>query len=309
MLKPLVMAVVTGVVAFGCKTSAPRPAAAAPRSVDAGPAATADAVDTAAHSDATDPTDAATPVEPARGDKGSLPPPRFKDLPGWLGFATAPEADLKHGWTPQHPTAEVVVFSEDWGTAPKGTRLQAITREGQVALTFQGAAPHPYGCEDNTQVMATFDAQKRAAEGPVWLLPAEGHAEAETVAVVADPVQAGAKTRRWKVASLELVARRTEALKGVLEVRESAGGEVVAQLPFEKGYMEGADEEPLDLASENEIGLPYPLAAYRLSAEGPLVVVLQSAGYEGQSFRLLVQPRSGKPRFHEDSEGLYQCAF
>lgn len=309
------------VLISGCK--APTAPSAMPGAVDGGASAadTAAAPDTSLRGpidagavDATGhPSEAGLAAARAVADAGSsgaasLPARRFERIPGWVGFATASVDEARPGWIPQHPDAEVVAFSEAWEDVEPGAKLFAVTTGGLVELSYVSSGQHRYGCEENTLLMAGFDAKTKVPQGVVWLLP-EATRGASTVAIEALPITAGAARRSWKVAGLQFVARRlAERGKGLFELY-AKDGSVVDRFAFEKGYMGGAEDGPLDLVNEREIGVPRPIAAFRLSEQGPLVVVLNSHGYEGETFRFVVAPDGGRPEILDDFEGLYFCAF
>lgn len=243
--------------------------------------------------------DAGTAAEPSPGE----------DVRGWLGLATvAPSAKSEEGWSPSHPTAEVVI-PPDVFTARRGAWFVAVSPKGQTKITYTGQPPVPYGCDDNRAAFAAFDADGRFSEGAVWILPPEAASGATSVPVRPGKVMKGAgpSTRTWQVGPFELTAVRHAARRGVMTVRR--GTEQVTSFPFEKVVMEGAEVGPIDLGDPDEIGVPFPRWAFRFGEDGPMVVVLAQRGYEGQTFSLLKVTAGGEVSLEEQAYLLYQCAF
>lgn len=259
-------------------------------------------------SNAAGPTTEPAPAPALPPAPANLPPPQFKDLPGWLGFATVPkDAKPSLWWTPNHPSAKAVLFTDAWKDVPNRTRLLGLSVIGPTPLEFTGQSTEHYGCEDNTQSMAAFNAPSKLPEGPVWMLPSNQATGAASYPIEAGPVEKNANQRTWTVAGLEFVARKTAPMKGVLDVKD--GGKVVAQVEFSKGEMEGSEQKPIDLSSNDEIGVPIPVGAFLLGENSPMVIVLGSRSYEGQNFQLVVRPADAPAHVLGDTVGLYYCAF
>lgn len=233
-------------------------------------------------------------------------------LPGWIGFATTrPGASAKFGWSPVHREAGAVVFSwpfrSDWAGVAPGTVYRGITAHGTVGLRYLGTSDEPYGCDQNTQTMTAFGAGRRLPEGPVWVLPPDATVKPVPVPVVA--ARPGKNARAWTVGAMAIALRKTGELTALLRVTER--GHTVFEETVEKHFMAGADRSPVDLSGEREIGMPFPRAAFVLSAGGPRLVVFQQPGYEGHSFRSLFV-ENGQASFLEGerhSPHLYYCAF
>jgi hypothetical protein len=327
--------VLLGLLAAGCKKD-PAPAAAPPepaapaRPAPAEAPAHAGPAPAAPNAPATPPPgtlaaedagsggpDASVPAPAAK-----LPSPRWETLPGWIGFATVkPEAKVERFWTPAHPKAQVIAFSETWKGVPEGARVKLLSASGTQDGTYLGSSTEPYGCEGNTAEMAAFGADKPFPEGPVWVLPPDAQG-AESVPVREVPraelsadllKRAGAAkakdkdVRAFEVGGLTFVLAKTARLKGKLTLFHEGKAVTIEELG--KGDMEGTDASPLDLSSPDEVGVPQVIAAFRFGADGPLAVVLGSRSYEGQNFWLATRSGGEVKMTRDEGEYLYFCAF
>jgi hypothetical protein len=250
---------------------------------------------------------AAAPVAPAAAPPAptsdrKLPPGKFGGVPGWLGFTVQPADKRQFGWTPAHPNASVVLLkTEDWSeTVEEGTAVRLVAKEGNLPLTFSEASQIPYGCDKKPVTMAAFRTPHDLAEQVVWILP-ESHQAAAAL-----PVSAGAasKTQRTFTAGpLQVTVRLEGKDKGRLEVRRE--GAVLLSRPFARPKMEGADNAALDLTKDLEIGVPYPMAAFRIDPQLTLIV-LRALSHEGVHFEVLAL-RDKLESVGE--EYVYLCAF
>jgi hypothetical protein len=253
-------------------TPAPTPPPATPEPVDEGPAA---------------PT-------------AQLPAPRWKKLPGWLGFtALEPGAKPENDWTPAHPKARVVLFSQAWNDVPAGARVKLVGASGTTQEgTYLGTSTERYGCEQNTATLAAFSAPHPFPEGPVWVLPPD------TEGVQAVPVRdvplarltapmlklAGVskpqekEVRAYETGGLTFVLAKKGPRKGLMAVFD---GRPVGTVEFDKEEREGADASPMDLSNPHEVGVPRPLAAFRFGAKGPQAVVIGTSSGKDHTFWLL----------------------
>lgn len=261
---------------------------------------------------------APAPSVPPQAAPASLPAPRFEGLPGWLGHGTVKSSEEKNKfrWSPAQPHAQAVLFTPEWKDVKAGTKVTLLSTAGARPATYGGTAEHPYGCDGGAQTLASFRAEAPLPEGPVWVLP-EGSAagaealpvkevEARTLGVALPKGKKGKELRAFDAGGLGFLLTKTGKLKGQLSV--VLGGKTVATRKLEKGGMEGAPRDPLNLYGADEVGVPVPLAAFQLGSTGPTVVVLAQSGYEGENF--LVAVREGdKARLLEDEESLYLCAF
>lgn len=263
------------------------------------------------------PAPTAAPAAPAV----ALPRPKLQDVPGWLGFATVkPETEKpKYYWSPGHPSAQAVLFSEEWKAVPAGTKVTLLSAAGVQAGSYVETSEQHFGCEENHQTMAGFRASAPLPEGPVWILPGEGTPGAAVVPVKEVPADSLGLTqpkgkkltskdaRAFAAGDLGFLLTKTGRLKGLLTV--VLQGKRVASLPLEKGGMEGADTSPLKLSDDEEVGLALPLAAFQLGASGPFVVVLGLRGYEGHNFLFAVRRGDKVTLNQDDAQSLYYCAF
>ncbi|QRK10621.1 hypothetical protein JQX13_11345 [Archangium violaceum] len=258
---------------------------------------------------------------PARADKAPapLPEPRWKGLPGWLGFATVkPGEKHQQYWTPEHPDARAVLFSDLWNSVPKGTKVTLLSTAGVREGTYLGTSDVHYGCEENTATLAGFGATEPLPEGPVWVLPgsAEGAtslpvkevpASALGVSLPKGKTAASKEVRAFEAGGLGFLLTKTGKLRGQLTVYLK--GKRVAAKALAKGDMAGSEKAPLNLYDEKEVDVPRPLAAYRLGQTGPVVVVLGFRSYEGHHFMLAVRRGDKAELIQDDNESLYFCAF
>lgn len=311
--------VVLGLLAVGCNRDKPPAPEQAPS--DAPTQATGQTV----KEPTPPPSSAAGPETPdAATAAAKLPAPRWESLPGWLGFsAVKPDAKTESYWTPAHPKAQVVLFSEAWKDVPEGVRVKLVDAAGTAQEgTYLGTSTERYGCEENTATFAAFSAPSPFPEGPVWVLPADNAEGAQAVPVREVPAaelpadvlkragvaKARAKeVRAYEAGGLTFVLAKKGKLKGLMTV--FLEGQPVDKEELGKGEMEGADESPLDLFSPHEVGVPRPLGAFRFGADGPLSVVLGTRSYEGHNFWLATRRGTEAKVSRDDGESMYFCAF
>ena len=110
--------------------------------------------------------------------------------------------------------------------------------------------------------MVAFQGGYDFAEEAIWLLP-EGREGGKSLGVTAGP--SSDERREWKAGDFTIIAERTGPKQGNLRIARQ--GQDVYNQPFEKQIIDGAEDMPLDLQSDTEIGLPVPIAAFAL-AEG-----------------------------------------
>jgi hypothetical protein len=309
-----------GLLSVGCKKEDTPPAAPAQAPADSATQAAGQPVNEPAPPDA---GPAETPDAATAAPAAQLPAPRWETLPGWLGFtALAPDAKPENSWTPSHPKAQVVLFSEAWTNVPAGLRVKLVDASGTTQEgTYLGTSTERYGCEENTATFAAFNAPRPFPEGPVWVLPPEAEGaqavpvrEVPAAELPADVLKrAGVakpkakQVRAYEAGGLTFVLAKKGKLKGLMTVFQD--GEPVGKEELGKGDMEGADASPLELFSPHEVGVPRPLAAFRFGADGPLSVVLGSRSYEGHNFWLTTRRGTETKVSREDGEYIYFCAF
>ena len=115
------------------------------------------------------------------------------------------------------------------------------------------------------------------------------------------------EVRAYAADGFTFVLAKKGKLKGLMTA--FLEGQPVGKETLGKGEMEGADESPLNLYSPDEVGVPRPLGAFRLGADGPLAVVLGSRSYEGQGFWLATRRGTEAKLSRDDGEYIYFCAF
>lgn len=259
----------------------------------------------------------------AQGAKApaSLPEPRWQGLPGWLGFATVkPDVEQSRAyWTPRHPKAQVVLFTDMWKSVPEGTKVRLVSSAGPSEGAYLGTSDELYGCDGNTTTFAGFSSSKPLPEGPVWVLPPGDTEGLESLPVkevpansLGAPLPKGKKAaskdlRAYEAGGLGFLLTKTAKLRGQLTVL--LGGKKVGTDSMSKGEMEGSERTPLNLYDKDEVGVPRPEAAFQLGKEGPVVVVLGTRRYEGHLFTVAVRRGDKAELLNQDSEAPYFCAF
>jgi hypothetical protein len=258
----------------------------------------------------------------AQGAKApaALPEPRWQGLPGWLGFATVkPDAKTQAYWTPTHPKAQVVLFTDVWKSVPEGTKVRLVSSAGPSEGTYVGTSDELYGCDGNVATFAGFSSATPVPEGPVWVLPPGGTEGLTSLPVkevpasaLGTPLPKGKKAaskdvRAYEAGGLGFLLTKTGKLRGQLTVL--LGGKKAGTESMSKGEMAGSERSPLNLYDKDEVGVPRPEAAFQLGKEGPVVVVLGTRRYEGHVFTVAVRRGDKAELLHQDSESLYFCAF
>ncbi|WP_375768911.1 hypothetical protein NR798_45740 [Archangium gephyra] len=251
----------------------------------------------------------------------SLPEARWKGLPGWLGFATV-KPDVKtqaYYWTPMHPKAQVVLFTDVWKSVPEGTKVRLVSTAGPSEGTYLGTSDELYGCEGNVATFAGFSSSTPLPEGPVWVLPpggTEGLTSLPVKEVAASALgtplpkgktAASKDVRAYEAGGLGFLLTKTGKLRGQLTVL--LNGKKVGTDSMTKGDMAGSDTSPMNLYDKDEVGVTRPVAAFQLGKEGPGVVVLGTRRYEGHVFTVAVRRGDKAELLHQDTEALYFCAF
>ncbi|MBK7756676.1 MAG: hypothetical protein IPI35_09810 [Deltaproteobacteria bacterium] len=247
------------------------------------------------------PEEAAKP-SPSEQD-AMMPPPAFPPLPGWLAFTVQERETRQNPWTPVHPNAKIVVFNPaGWDELNENTPFTALSAQGPLRVIYSELSYIPFGCDDNPTQMVAFQGGYDFAEEAIWLLP-EGREGGKSLGVTA-----GAATedrREWKAGDFTIIAERTGPKQGNLRIARQ--GQDVYNQPFEKQIIDGADDSPIDLSADYEVGLPVPIAAFTLAAGMPPVLVLKTSGYEGVGFSVFTTDGSRGVMVGEQS--LYLCAF
>lgn len=245
----------------------------------------------------------ATPAAQTAPEASPMPAAAFPPLPGWLGFAALPNEARSWPLTPSHPNAKLVIFDpKGWDDLSEGTVFRAATTQGNLEVKYSEESEIPYGCEDTPTLMVAFQGPYDFQDEAVWILP-EGMADAKAFAP-----QAGASTkdtRAWTVGEYGVALARTGDRAGTLTLSRG-GAEVLAQ-SFEKWEMEGAENEPLDLTNDNEIGMPVPLAAFSIKPNMPPILVTRTYSWEGVHFEVFTV--DGGKGVSVGKSYAYMCAF
>ncbi|WP_428266642.1 hypothetical protein [Haliangium sp.] len=239
------------------------------------------------------------PMPPIPAD---LPPASFTEVPGWLGFSVHPAEARQQPWSPSHPNAGVVILGADaWSeSVEEGRAFRLVAREGNRALTLSEVSQIPYGCDGVPTTMAAFKLPLDLAEQAVWILP-DGFTAAEAVAVTAG--ERGPERRTWSAGALAIEVRKAGADAGAVVV--SRGDHELYRGSFEKPQMDGAPDEPWRFDHDLPLGVPMPVAAFRIEG-GLTVLVLGAPSYEGVSFEVL----AGRDQLASaGSQYVYLCAY
>ena len=258
-----------------------------------------------------------------------LPSYPFEGVPGWLAFATTPQwRDEPYGWSPVSASNHVALFADDlrpWEATPTGRRFVGVGTSGTDPLVFSGVGRHKYGCDNNTEEMATFSGRPMA-EGPVWLLPAGATGVVSVPITVTSGAGADAIGAWSRVPpSVRDEARKAIAARAYMAGRVSVAqyatgkiavktvvvvdGRVTSERIDTKYSMGGSTPDSVDLNSRghSDMGIPQPIGAFRFGAEWPFVIVLWNRAYEGNRFNVLRVDAAGARLI--DGPYVYYCAF
>lgn len=241
-------------------------------------------------------------------------------VPGWLGFATKPTKNgrFQFPWSPTNASAQIAIFSRDWGKVNPGTPLTAVAIGGKQAVKFQGAGKQPYGCDNTPTDMATFTAPKPFSEGAVWLLPPERANAATAVPLEPLPLnqvpvnllpaskRQASLARAWKAGASTIVLQKQSTYKAKLTL--AVNSKEVFSTEAEKYFFSGEkNKKPLDLSQPQEPGIPLPVGVFQFSGLTTPITVLWVPGYEGHSFQAIA-PNQGKVQ-RIDVASVYYCAY
>ncbi|HET9626907.1 MAG TPA: hypothetical protein VFP84_36360 [Kofleriaceae bacterium] len=223
---------------------------------------------------------------------------------GWLGVA--PRSSPAPGdWLPAGPSSVVVAMPASGLTA--GTALSGVDTAGHVARLTAGAPSKlAYGCDQNRlDVVALSGA--RLVPGPVWLLPANAPATWRPAPVAIAPLGTASQAhRRTAIGPLALDLRRIDATHGTLAITRP--GHTMFTQPFERAAIDGAPGDPLDLRGDG-VAIPVPIAAWSLGADGPILIVLRVASYEGTHLTPILVEAERAREVTAMASYLYSCAF
>ena len=307
---------------LGCgQAKAPEPKKDAPKVEPKPVAATPDSTPVTPPPAST-PMAASTPASAASGPialtaPAGYPVYPYEGLPGWLALASAEKFDgAANYWSPISTSYQASIFTYDeaWSTIAAGTKLLAMSKTTGGEVSFAKVGEEPYGCDKTPTKMATFTGAK-LPEGAVWLLPA-GTAgatplEVKEGALTEIPASFAEEAKKAKVSKLllagevKLLFLATDKNKGKMVV--FVNDEKKLEEPIDRQVMEGADPEPISFKGAGEVGVAYPIAAYRFGEKWPVGIVLNGSGFEGVGFGVLRVNATDVKLF--DGISAYYCAF
>lgn len=233
----------------------------------------------------------------------ALPPAAFPPLPGWLAFTVQPRTARKNAWTPEHPNAKLAILDPaGWEDLDEFTPFRAVSSQGDLKVKYSELSQIPFGCDDTPTLMAAFQGPYDLQEEAVWILP-DGGEGAQSFAPVAADAPDGA--RAWTAGDFAVTLKKTGARTGTLSISRAGGSPLVT--PFEKPQMEGEDPEALDLGDELQVGLPVPVAAFRLQENMPQILVMRTLSFEGVRFEVFTV-EAGQP-VSVGARAVYLCAY
>jgi hypothetical protein len=241
----------------------------------------------------------------------------YEGLPGWLALASVEKFEgAVNYWSPVSTTyqASIFTYEDTWTATATGTKFIAMGKSVGGEVAFAKVSEEPYGCDKTPTKMATFTGTKQP-EGVLWLLP-QGPAgfaplEIKEGTVTDIPASFVAEAKKSKVSKV-LLAGDVKLLYLAMDKAEGklivfVGNEKKLEEPIKRGEMSGADPEPITFKGAGEVGVPYPIAAYRFGEKWPVGIVLNSSGFEGVSFRVLRVNETEAKLF--DGISAYYCAF
>jgi hypothetical protein len=224
-------------------------------------------------------------LTPAAGAAAS---PSYSGLPGWF-VTSAWRPPPEPGVLPRSPTEAslwVLPAAEAWSHLAPGTALSLLTRAGRIELTLVGVERHTgYATALSVRAAAPWE----PAEGLAWLLPAAEAPAAQSVAVNETDAPPGA--RRWTIGGLVAVLRLTDSRRATLSLQEAAGPaqslmDQEIDLAANAEYFQWSDAQSLDV--RQNVMLPHPVASFRLSPDGPVVLLVEYSGYECTDWRVFI---------------------
>lgn len=250
---------------------------------------------------------AAPPARPAHNVASAAP--RVAIAPdqalGWIGLAPRAAHDAAD-WLPAGAQAVLVPMPAEGLSA--GATLSAIDSAGHVARVTAGAVTQvPYGCDNQQLDMLAFTGEP-SAPGAVWLLPPAAPASwhPPALAIISPAAAPTADRRRDTVGPLSLELVRRGAARGTLAIARD--GRVIHTRAITRGEMAGADPDPIDLRRPG-VAIPEPVAAWSVAEDGPILLVLQIASYEGVHLTPILVEADRAHELPAMAVYLYRCAF
>ncbi|MFK7928108.1 MAG: hypothetical protein AB8H79_07950 [Myxococcota bacterium] len=214
---------------------------------------------------------ASTPPDPVPpSSTEAAVPQHFKDLPGYLAFATARRDVRVHPWTPVYDGARVAIInsSNAWFDVAEGKPFIGVAKEGTLDLTYSTQSETPYGWDDVPTVMTGFNVPKDLAEQPVWILPDNTGGARYASAFSPKPTKPG----RWTVGPFTVDVELTPT-GGTTTVTTSKGGS--ASQPWTTPTSPDIEPTKASLSDPLSMGVPRPLGAFRLP-DDRIVLILRS---------------------------------
>lgn len=204
---------------------------------------------------------------------------------------------------PRSRTRQVVDPSRK--IAPQASvRIVSATR-GDGVFTAGSPEKLPFGCDGN-QLDVTPLVGPDLAPGLAWILPANVTWRPLPLTVAAG--KASPTARSYRAGPLHFDLQRVAAARGTTTI--TLGSTVVAERPFERQLMDGADASlaTIDLVDGGP-GVPVPVAAWAIDRDGPYLVVVSTPSWEGLGLEALLVDATSATPIEAMSIYLYQCAF
>jgi len=255
---------------------------------------------------------------PSQNPTPNLPAKPFP-VPGWLGFATVKNGTKpKFVWSPQHPSGQVIIFSDTWSKVKTGTPLIGLAPGFKQQITFIRSSEERYGCDGVPTSMAAFSATKQLPEGPVWIMPQKDAQTATALtlqelsltqvpsSLLPKPLPSRNDVRAWKAGTATIVLHKQSQYKVKLTV--AVNSQVIYSNIEEKYFFGSSGKEPVNLRLEYaDPGIDRPVGAFQLQAQAAPIIVFWEPGYEGNGFGVLIP--QGKTAKLVAAGSVYFCAY
>lgn len=241
-------------------------------------------------------------------------------VPGWLAVGTKPQKEGRsdYPFSPTNPDAEIAIFSDEWSGVPSGTTLMALTPGGlKEEVKFRRSGQEPYGCDDLPTPMATFTAAQAMPEGGFWLLPAAKADRAKAIRLVELPLsrlpsnllppekRQATAARAWQGGNLIILLAKQTDKKAKLSITNNSVE--IFSSSVEVLGLEGSYDEPLDLSTRYQPGIPQAIGVFQFDSSSQQAIVLWYPSFEGHHFQV-VAPKEGKMELFKAGY-VYSCAF
>lgn len=226
---------------------------------------------------------------------------------GWIGLATVPARTDELAYIPVNAAHPLVVPVADHA-APAGTVSVVGMRGTPTPFTAGAKTQIRFGCEDNQLDVIPF-AGPRLPPGPAWILPPNPPPTWAPAPLAITQTRATPAASQYAIGPLTLdLARTQDPLRGTLTITRD--GRKVHTAPFERQLMDGAEPSmaTLDL-SEYGPGIPTPVGAWAIAADGPFLLAVLQPGWEGVTLAPLLVDDAGAHPIEAMTMYLYYCAF